>query len=72
MFPANWKVRDIALSMSLAFDKFSKDRFYSLLGELGVTDEKNSKKPLSSMSDGMKMRSVLGVNLCKRNRSAGA
>ena len=59
MFPANWKVRDIALSMSLAFDKFSKDRFYSLLGELGVTDEKNSKKPLSSMSDGMKMRVFL-------------
>ena len=59
MFPANWKLRDIALSMSLAFDKFSKDRFYSLLGELGVTDEKNSKKPLSSMSDGMKMRVFL-------------
>ena len=28
MFPANWKVRDIALSMSLAFDKFGKDRFF--------------------------------------------
>ena len=59
MFPANWKVKDIALSMSLAFDRFDKNRFYSLLSELGVTDEKNGKKALSSMSDGMKMRVFL-------------
>lgn len=43
MFPANWKVRDIALSMSLAFDKFSKDRFYSLLGELVLSATQNAK-----------------------------
>lgn len=71
MFPANWKVRDIALSMSLAFDKFSKDRFYSLLGELGVTDEKTVKAFIEYVGR-YEDESVLGISFCKRNRSACA
>ncbi|MBS7397282.1 MAG: ATP-binding cassette domain-containing protein, partial [Ruminiclostridium sp.] len=31
MFPAGWKIKDVALSMSLAFEGFDKERFFALL-----------------------------------------
>ena len=43
MFPANWKVRDIALSMSLAFDKFSRTDFIHFSVSLALPMRKTAK-----------------------------
>ena len=59
MFPAAWKIKDVALSMSLAFEGFDKERFFALLAGMDVPSDKYKRKSLSQLSDGMRMRVCL-------------
>ncbi len=61
-FPAAWKAKDIAEAMSLAYEKFDRERFNKLCRELEVDDENTKKaQPMFKQSDGNRMRTALAA-----------
>ena len=61
-FPQGWTSKDIALSMELAFDSFSREKFRSLCEQLDVDSDKAKKpKPMYKQSDGNRMRISLAA-----------
>lgn len=61
-FPAAWKAKDIAESMSVAYRKFDRERFNALCREMEVDDEFTKKaKPMYKQSDGNRMRTALAA-----------
>lgn len=61
-FPQGWTAKDIALSMELAFDSFSREKFRKLCEELDVDSDKTKKpKPMYKQSDGNRMRLSLAA-----------
>lgn len=61
-FPAAWKAKDIAAAMSVAYEKFDRERFNRLCKELEVDDESTKKsKPMYKQSDGNRMRTALAA-----------
>ncbi len=61
-FPAMWKPRDIAESMSIAYQKFDREKFNRLCVELNVDTEFTKKaRAMYKQSDGNKMRLALAA-----------
>ena len=61
-FPLDWTLKNIAASMELAFDNFSRERFKALCERLELGDPESKKqKPLLKMSDGNRMRAALAA-----------
>lgn len=61
-FPQGWTSKDIAMSMELAFDSFSREKFRSLCEQLDVDSDKTKKpKPMYKQSDGNRMRISLAA-----------
>lgn len=61
-FPAMWKPRDIAESMSIAYRKFDREKFARLCKELNVDAENTRKaRAMYKQSDGNRMRLALAA-----------
>lgn len=61
-FPAMWKPRDIAESMSIAYQKFDREKFNRLCAELNVDTESTKKaRAMYKQSDGNRMRLALAA-----------
>lgn len=61
-FPAMWKPRDIAMAMSIAYQKFDRERFNRLCAELNVDTESTQKaRTMYKQSDGNRMRLALAA-----------
>lgn len=61
-FPAGWKARDIAESMSFAYKRFDRDKFNILCREMDVDDEFSKKqRAMYKQSDGNRMRMALAA-----------
>lgn len=61
-FPQGWTSKDIVMSMELAFDSFSREKFRSLCEQLDVDSDKTKKpKPMYKQSDGNRMRISLAA-----------
>lgn len=61
-FPQGWSAKDIAMSMELAFDGFSREKFRELCEELDVDSDQTKKpKPMYKQSDGNRMRISLAA-----------
>ncbi len=66
-FPQGWTVKDIAISMSLAFQSFDRKRFEQLCGELEVdTEHTRKKRQMYKQSDGNRMRIALASVFARR------
>lgn len=61
-FPQNWTVKQVAESVSFAYEGFHRDRFHELCEAFSIDTEKAKKKLiLNKMSDGNKMRMMLAT-----------
>ena len=61
-FPQGWTAKDIAVSMELAFDSFSREKFRTLCEQLDVDSDITKKpKPMYKQSDGNRMRLSLAA-----------
>ncbi|MDE6727276.1 MAG: ABC transporter ATP-binding protein [Oscillospiraceae bacterium] len=61
-FPAAWRPRDIAESMSIAYKRFDRDKFNRLCAEMEVDNEFTRKaKQMYKQSDGNRMRTALAA-----------
>lgn len=61
-FPQGWTARDIAVSMELAFESFSRERFAQLCGEMNIDSEHTKRPtPMYKQSDGSRMRTALAA-----------
>lgn len=61
-FPAGWRPRDIAESMSIVYERFDRTRFNSLCAEMNVDNEFTKKaKQMFRQSDGNRMRTALAA-----------
>ena len=61
-FPAGWRAKDIAESMSIAYKKFDRDKFNGICTELEVENEFAKKgKQMYKQSDGNRMRTSLAA-----------
>lgn len=61
-FPMAWRPRDIAESMSIAYDRFDRAKFNSLCAEMEVDNEFTRKaKQMYKQSDGNRMRTALAA-----------
>ncbi|MCM1054147.1 MAG: ABC transporter ATP-binding protein [Bacteroides sp.] len=61
-FPAGWRVKDIAESMSVAYKGFDRDKFNAVCTELEVENEFVKKgKRMQEQSDGNRMRISLAA-----------
>lgn len=64
--PLNWKVNQVAYSLSLAYQGFHRDRFNALCKEFRLDTESDRKKiTLEKMSDGNRMRMMLATVLAR-------
>lgn len=61
-FPQGWTSKDIAISMELAFDSFSREKFRTLCEQLDVDSDVTKKpKAMYKQSDGNRMRISLAA-----------
>lgn len=61
-FPSGWTARNIADSMSVAYEKFDRVKFAELCSQLNVDSELTKKpKPMIQQSDGNRMRTALAA-----------
>ncbi len=61
-FPQNWSAKDIADSMSVAFESFDRKRFTELCEKMEVdTPDTKKAKPMYKQSDGNRMRTSLAA-----------
>ncbi len=61
-FPATWRPRDIAESMSIAYRKFDRKKFNVLCREMDVDNETTKKaRQMYKQSDGNRMRTALAA-----------
>lgn len=61
-FPAAWRPRDIAESMSIAYRRFDRERFNKLCAEMEVDNEFTKKaRQMFKQSDGNRMRTALAA-----------
>ena len=61
-FPQSWTVRDIAISMELAYVSFDRKRFADLCEAYDVDSERTRKpRPMHKQSDGNRMRIALAA-----------
>ncbi len=67
-FPGSWRLKDIELSMSYAFEGFDKERFHALCAELGLSEGDGAKKQLLKMSDGNRMRAYLAAVFARKTK----
>ena len=61
-FPSGWTAKNIADSMSVAYEKFDRVKFAELCSQLNVDSELTKKpKPMIQQSDGNRMRTALAA-----------
>lgn len=61
-FLQSWTLQTMCVSNELLYDNFSKDKFYNMCEEFGLTER---NKRILSFSDGMKMKAALAGALAR-------